>query len=208
MEKFKVSICIPNLGRPEKLHRLLEAIKSNADYKNYEVIVKNDQFPPDNVGAPTMLKRCVDESTGDLVCFLGNDCIPQPGFLREAVWEMARKFPEMDGMIGFCDSYWKENHVAPHFLISKKLLPHLDGEIFHTGYFHTGPDNELLARVEKIGKYAWAKNACVFHDHPMMSGKKEDMDELYIQAYSGPRHDHDNALYAERSKKYGFENRF
>jgi len=51
------------LGRPEKLKRLLDTIKERAEYNNYEIIVKSDQMPPDNLGAPTMLKKCVDEST-------------------------------------------------------------------------------------------------------------------------------------------------
>lgn len=207
INKPKVSVCIPTLGRPEKLHRLLTAIKENAEYDNYEIIVKADEMSPNNVGAPTMLKRCVDESTGELVMFLGNDVVPQKGFMREAVWQMIRSFPDLDGMVGLNDNYWREEHVAPHFLISKKLLPYLDGEIFHTGYNHTGCDNELRARVEQIGKYVFGKKAVIFHDHPMMAGSRAEMDGLYEQAYTGPRHDADDKLYAERAKKYGFENR-
>lgn len=208
LNKPKVSICIPTLGRPEKLNRLLVAIKENANYDNYEVIVKADEWMPNNIGAPKMLKKCVDESTGELVMFLGNDCVPEKNFLQEAVWEMARRFPDLDGMVGLHDSYWQKEHVAPHWMASKKLLPYLDGEFFHTGYFHTGPDNELLARVEKIGKYAWSEKSRITHDHPMMNGKGEVPDAIYSQAYGGPRHDHDDKLYAERSKKYGFEGRF
>ncbi len=203
----KVSVCIPTLGRPEKLHRLLESIKQNAEYNNYEIIVKSDEFPPNNAGAPKVLKRCVDESNGELIMFLGNDVIPQKGFMREAVWEMIRRFPQLDGMVGLNDNYWQEQHVAPHFLISKKLLPYLEGEFFHTGYNHTGCDNELRARVEMIGKYSFGRKAQIFHDHPMMAGSRSEMDALYAQAYSGPRHDADDRLYAERAKKYGFENR-
>lgn len=205
--KPKVSVCIPTLGRPDKLHRLLKAIKENAEYENYEIIVKADEFPPNNVGAPTMFKKCVDESTGDLVMFLGNDVVPQKGFMREAVWAMIRNFPNLDGMVGLNDNYWREEHVAPHFLISKKLLPALDGEFFHTGYYHTGCDNELRARVEMLGKYVFGRKAVIFHDHPMMAGSQADMDALYIQAYGGPRHEHDDQLYMERALKYGFADR-
>ena len=207
MEKFRISVCIPTLGRVDKLNRLLVSIKECASYTNYEVIVKSDEMPPNNIGAPKMLAKCVAESTGDGILFLGNDCIMLPNCMQEAVWEMARRFPEMDGMIGLNDGYWQEQHVAPHFLISKQLLPYLDGEIFHTGYYHTGCDNELRARVEKIDKYAFAKNAKIFHDHPMMAGNKAEMDVFYAQAYAGPRHDHDDILYAERAKKYGFADR-
>lgn len=207
INKPKVSICIPTLGRPEKLHRLLETIKQNAGYDNYEIIVKADEMPPNNVGAPKMLKKCVDESTGELVMFLGNDVIPKPNFLREAVWEMIRRFPDLDGMVGLNDNYWQEQHVAPHFLISKKLLPHLEGEFFHTGYNHTGCDNELRARVEMIGKYTFGRKAEIFHDHPMMAGSRAEMDGLYEQAYTGPRHEADDRLYEERARRYGFANR-
>ncbi len=207
LNKPKVSICIPTLGRPEKLHRLLTLIKENAGYDNYEIITEVDEMPPNNQGAPKVFKRAVDRSTGELVMFLGNDVVPQPNFLREAVWAMIRNFPELDGMIGLNDNYWREEHVAPHFLISKKLLPYLEGEFFHTGYNHTGCDNELRARVEMIGKYAFGKKAQIFHDHPMMAGNRDQMDFFYEQAYSGPRHDADDKLYAERAEKYGFANR-
>ena len=207
--KPKVSICIPTLGRPEKLHRLLEAIKKNAEYDNYEVIVKADQMPPNNLGAPKMLAKCVEDSTGELVMFLGNDCVPEPGFLREAVWSMARHFANMDGMIGLNDQYWNgdKGHVATHWLASKKLLPYLGGEFFHTGYHHTGCDNELMAMVEMAKKYRWERRAKIFHDHPINNGFTSGVDELYEQAYAGPRHEADDALYAHRSKMLGFANR-
>jgi len=203
----RVSICVPTIGRPEKLHRLLETIKTTAEYDNYEVLVAADEPRPNNVGAPKMLAKLVARSKGELVMFLGNDCVPKAGFLREAVWEMARRFPEMDGMVGLNDEYWGKNHVAPHWLASKKLLPYLEGEFFHTGYNHTGCDNELLARVEMIDKYSWAEKSKIWHDHPMMSGKREDMDEYYQEAYASARHDADDRLYAERAKKYGFDGR-
>ncbi len=204
ISKPKVSICIPTLGRPEKLARLLDSIKENAGYDNYEVIVKADEFPPNNAGAPKVLKRAVDESTGELVMFLGNDCLLKKNCLQEAVFQMIRKFPDLDGMVGLNDGYWKEEHVAPHWMASKKLLPYLEGEFFSTAYNHTGCDNELKARVEMIGKYAWAPRAEIFHDHPMMAGNKDQMDGLYAQCYSGPRHDADDKTYAERALKYGF----
>jgi hypothetical protein len=210
ISKPKVSICIPTAGtRPEKLNRLINSIKENADYDNYEIIIKVDNPIPDNIGAPKMLAKCVEESTGELVMFLGDDCVAQPGFLREAVWVMIRRFPDLDGMIGLNDGYWdgSKGHVATHWIASKKLLPYLEGEFFHTGYFHTGCDNELQARCEMAGKYFWAEKAKIFHDHPINNGFTQGVDEIYQQAYSGPRHEADDKLYAERAKKYGFDKR-
>ena len=121
INKPKVSIVIPTLGRPEKLHRLLTKIKENAGYDNYEVIVGVDDFPPNNLGVPKMVKKLVEQSTGELVMYLGNDCIPEKDFLQLAVFRMIKEFPEMDGLVGLNDLYWK-GEFCTHFLASKKLL--------------------------------------------------------------------------------------
>lgn len=202
----KVSICIPTLGRPEKLHRLIEAIKANAGYRNYEIIVKADEPIPNNIGAPKMLKKCVEASTGELVMFLGNDTVPEQDFVGEAVFQMIRKFPELDGMVGLNDGYWKEGDVATHWLASKKLLPYLDGEFFHTGYNHVGCDNELQGRCEAMGKYAWAERAKLYHDHPVNNGWGK-LDDIYQQAYIGERFQADQELLKYRSELIGFKTR-
>ena len=204
ISKPKVSIVIPTLGRPDKLHRLLKAIKENTGYDNYEVIVKPDQFPPNNTGVPKLLKQGVAESNGDLVMYLGNDCIPQKDFLQMAVFRMIKAFPSLDGLVGLNDGYWKEGEIATHWLASKKLLPYLGGEFFHTGYYHTGCDNELTEMCRKIDKYVWAEEAKVMHDHPIMDGFTKPLDEVYQLAYDKDRQEHDKKLLRERAKKLNF----
>ena len=199
-----VSIVIPTLDRPEKLKRLLGLIEENAYYPNYEVIVKQDKFPPNNTGAPKLVKQGTDESKGELVMFLGDDVIPYPGFLRKAIERMHKEFgDEMDGLIGLNDMYW-HGEMATHWLASKKLLPMLGGEFFHTGYFHTGCDNELTERCRNAGKYVWAEEAIVYHDHPLQTGFKE-IDDVYKLAYRKDRMEHDRDLLYKRSKKLGFK---
>jgi len=199
-----VSIIIPTLGRPEKLHRLLTLIKQNAGYSNYEVIVKTDDFPPNNIGVPKLLKQGVEESKGDLIMYLGNDCMPEKDFLQLAVFRMIKEFPDLDGLVGLNDGYWKGEFFT-HFLASKKLLPMLDGEFFHTGYFHCGCDNELFSRCNKIGKAVWAEESKVYHDHPVQTGfKPQDVDDVYKLAYRKDRMEHDKNLLHERSELLGF----
>jgi autotransporter strand-loop-strand O-heptosyltransferase len=200
----KVSIVIPTLDRPEKLERLLNGIKDCAGYSNYEVIVKQDSFPPYNIGVPVLVKTAVAESSGDLVMYLGDDCVPKPDFLLNAVLDMARWFPNLDGLIALNDGYWK-GEMATHWLASKKLLQYLGGEFFHTGYYHAGCDNELTERCRMLNKYAWSERALVDHDHPIKTGfKPEQMDATMQFAYQDVRRTHDQNLLEKRSKMFGF----
>lgn len=200
----KVSIVIPTLGREDKLQRLLQKIEENAGYTNYEIIVESDSFE-NRQGAPKILKRGVEKSTGDFVMFLGNDCIPEKNFLLFAMLKMIRTFPDMDGLVGLNDLYWVGGEFYTHWLASKKLLPYLDGEFFHTGYHHTGCDNELTERCRLIGKAVWAEESKVYHDHPVQTGfKTAEMDAVYKLAYNTQNTEADKKLLYERAEKYGF----
>jgi len=201
----KVSIVIPTLDRPEGLQRCIREIHNNANYDNYEIIIESDSFT-DRQGVPKVLKRGVEKSTGELVMFLANDIIPQPNFLFNAVIAMAIHYPDLDGLIGLNDMYWK-GQFATHWLASKKLLPYLDGEFFHTGYHHTGCDNELTERCKLINRYHWAENAKVYHDHPVQKGALivKDNDRVYQIAYSPENLVHDRELLYSRAEKLGFK---
>jgi len=200
-----ISVVIPTLGRPEKLERLLNLIKENAGYTNYEVIVMTDDWPPHNTGVPVLVKEAVAKSNGELVMYLGNDCVPEKDFMLQAVLDMARWFPKLDGLIGLNDGYW-QGEMATHWLASKQLLPYLGYEFFHTGYFHTGCDNELTERCRLLNKYAWSERSVVRHDHPIQTGFLPDqLDDVLKFAYEDRRRHHDLTLLHDRSKLFGFK---
>lgn len=203
-EKPKVSIVIPSV-RPDKLKVCVQAIVENAGYKNYEIIVEEDDH--DNPqGAPKVLKRGVERSTGELVLMLGDDNVPQKNFLFHAVAAMHFHFPNMDGMIGLNDmkTNGATGATAAMWLISKKLLPMLGGEFLHTGYHHLYSDNELTARCRQAGKYAWCEAAKIYHDHPWEHGwSAESYDKFYKKAYE-EQEQHDRELLAKRASELGF----
>ena len=202
--KPKVSIVIPSI-RMDKLERCLAAIKENAGYDNYEVIVEKDD-PEAPQGAPKVTKRGVDRSTGELVMFLGDDTIPQENFLFHAVVAMHKHFPDLDGLIGLNDGLWKKGELYTHWLASKKLLPFLGGEFFHTGYAHCGCDSELMERCKSIGKAAWAENSKIIHDHPSSHGwSDETYDKHYRRIYEPEVMRKDRDLLFKRSKELGFK---
>ena len=189
-----VSICIPTLGREDSLAELLKTIPQNAGYKNYEVIVERDSFE-NRRGAPKTLNVGVAKSKGELVMFLGNDCIPQPDFLVNAVRFMRQNFAEMDGLVGLNDGLW-HGKIATHFLGSKRLLPLLGGTFFHEGYRHCGCDNELTERCRAIGKYGYCAASRILHQ------PKDD--KVHKIAWDAESVAADRALLDARAKEFGF----
>jgi glycosyltransferase involved in cell wall biosynthesis len=201
--KPKVSIVIPSI-RPDKLERCVAAIKENAGYENYEIIAEPDD-PENPQGAPKVLARGVARSTGELVMFLGDDTIPQKDFLYHAMVAMHKNFPELDGLVGLNDTLWPDGMLATHWLASKKLLPYLGGEFFHTGYNHLSCDNELTEMCRKAGKYVWCKESVVVHDHPSSHGwSDETYDKHYRRVYQYDTMRKDRELLEKRSRMLGF----
>lgn len=194
----KVSIVIPTLGRPEKLSRLVATIKKRAGYNNYEIVVEHDSFKK-RQGCPKTLKKGVEKSTGELVMFLGNDCVPEKNFLRNAVKAMST-LPQEWGMVGLNDGVYGANGTSTHWLASRKLLPFIGGEFFCTEYEHCFCDNELKDRVLKLGRYTWAEDAKIHRDNAMNHGGK--LDEVLKIAYDKERFERDRATYERRKVSF------
>ena len=96
-----ISIIIPVI-RPDKAIRCCNAIIQNSGIPEslYEIVTEEDT---ERIGAPKMVKKMTDSCKGDLVCFLGDDTIPQEGFLKHAL-EAMDTLPGGWGMVGFDDN--------------------------------------------------------------------------------------------------------
>ena len=71
----KVSIIIPVI-RPEKAKRCIDMINANAGIPrtDYEILSKVDV---DRIGCPNMVKMLTEKARANLVCFLGDDSLPE-----------------------------------------------------------------------------------------------------------------------------------
>lgn len=196
-----VSIVIPHLGRPEKLVRLKKSIEQHAGYGNLEVIIEEDSFE-NRQGAPKTFKRGVEKARGELIMFLGNDCIGQSDFVLQAVIKMHQTFgPAMDGLVCLNDQVACDGgKKATHWLASKKLLPMLDGEFFNTAYEHCFCDNELTDRCKQLDKYVFAPLAIITHDNVLNNGG--ELDEVLKIAYDADRYKRDEQTYYRRKAEY------
>jgi GT2 family glycosyltransferase len=192
-----ISIIIPVI-RPKKALRCIEAIKENSGISSelYEIVTEEDS---DRVGAPIMVKRLTDKARGDLICFLGDDTIPQKDFLKNAIKAMGT-LPDGWGMVGFDDNIRPRDTIkaATHWLADKRLLLFLDGEFFHTGYKHCWCDNELCIRATELGRYVFCEEAYIYHDHPIVNHKSDDPD--YRRVYSQDWLAHDVILFRKRRR--------
>ena len=190
-EGKKVSIIIPII-RPEKAKRCIKMIYDNAgiDRKYYEIITGEDKK---RIGAPLMFKKLVKKAQYKLICFLGDDALPQPDFLKNAIKTM-NELPNKWGLVGFNDNTGRT--LPTHWIADKRLLPYLDGEFFHTGYKHCFCDNELQERTNKLNRYIYAVDAIVLHDHPLLMHTKTDKD--YERVYSKEYLNHDRKLFEQR----------
>ena len=184
-----VSVVIPVL-RQEKAKRCIEAVLKDAP--ETEIISEVDH---DRIGCPKMFKRLAEKSTRDMVLYLGDDTIPEPGFMDAALKAM-ESLPDGWGVVGL-NTEPGNDHA--HWLAHKKMLPLLDGEFFHTGYLHCWCDDELKDRAEEVGRWAFARDSRIKHDHPINNGVS---DEFYEDVYgSQQKNDYDRNLYVKRKRE-------
>lgn len=191
MNQPKISIVIPVI-RPAGFARCRAAIAgSGLAPEQYEIVAAEDA---DRIGCPAMVKRLVARSRYDLVCFLGDDTIPQPGFMAEALQAM-QTLPDGWGLVGLNDETGRD--LPTHWLADKRLLPLLENEFFHTGYQHCFCDNELMDRCRELGRYAFADKAIVKHDHAILQGRAIEDPDLQ-RVYSKQTYLQDQYLYGRR----------
>lgn len=203
-----VSIIIPTRFRDNELNRCLELIKEDErSYPNIEVIVIRDELETP-MGCPKAANLGVSRANGDYIVFLGNDCLPQPGWLRNAMIMMRSSFPDGKGMVSF--NQVRNPGGAEHFIIHKdllKLLPYNkdsdDLKLFNEIYYHNFVDVELQQVMLYNNKFRWSPHAKVLHTWhqdrgttPGLPNRGKDACDLYVETFN----DHDQELFESRIK--------
>lgn len=193
--ELKVSIIIPVI-RPEKAKRCIQACLENAGIPGTEFEILSE-VDTNRIGVAKMVKQLTLKTRGEMVCFLGDDTIPQKDFLKNALKAMAA-IPHGWGLVSFNDNP-NTTRSAAHWVAHKKLLPLLDGEFFHTGYKHCFCDDELLIRCQMLNRYIYAYDAVVYHEHPKVH-KEVPSDESYDKIHSDEWYKVDEELFHARSQ--------
>jgi GT2 family glycosyltransferase len=183
-----ISIILPVI-RPKHINFLIEAIRENAGIK-HEIVWAEDT---EGLGAPMMVKQLLAKTEYDNVLFIADDTYPLKDFAKNA-YDVMQTFPDQYGLVGLNDSLTQN---PTHFLVHKKLLPEIGGEIFHCGYTHMYCDMELALRAKALGRYKWCKDARIQHLHPMFGQGR--WDKNYERVYSQETYLHDLFLFLKRN---------
>lgn len=154
----KVSIVIPQLGRPRGLQKLLKSI-DDLDYpqdKIERIIIEGDETVPEKVA------KGLEQSTGDYIVYAANDMEFFPDTLKVAINE---SITYDKGLVAFDTGVRNDKgYICEHFLIKKTLIPLIDGEIFDTDFHHVGVDDLLWAKCTKL-KQSMISKGKVLHKH-------------------------------------------
>jgi hypothetical protein len=192
---MKVSIVLPFIR--ESVKTTIALAKKNHGIDEIEIVSEEDR---ERIGCPKMVKKLVERSKFDLVCFLGDDTLPTHNFLKYAIEDM-QNLPDGWGLVGLNDGTGRT--LATHWLADKRLLPMLDGEFFHTGYTHCCSDQELQTRCSSVGRYVYSQKSVVMHNHPLLT--YADWDADYKRVYSKEIWGADQELF-EKRRKNGWKN--
>lgn len=193
-----VSIVIPTI-RADGYERLIGSINRNTTYPNYEVIKKGG----DKGTAIEKFNEGVEESQGEFIVYLADDCEVEPGWLIQAFVCFKENFRDR-GLVILNDGYWL-GRMANHFFCSKNIRKELDGKIWHSGYKHVGCDNELYFRLKKKDLVEFCPDAKIVHHHyctQTRGTKAAQRDKYYrrIEKYQ----EADRELLYKRQKELGF----
>lgn len=213
----KMSIVIPTLGRPEGLVGVLKSIdRLNYPKDKIEVIVVSDGekvpeetktlFPTykfeeleTRLGVPKALKHGVKIATGEWIVYAANDT----EFLPETIINAFKT--AMDNNKFFMafntgEVSPDEGNICEHFMIHKKLLPKIGGDIFDLDFNHVGVDNLLWAKMKKMNQAMWCKRAVMVHNHFSRTGAA--MDSVAQIAWDPESVKKDRELLAKKLSRY------
>lgn len=158
-----ISIVVPTC-RPEGFKRLVDSIKKNTTYPNYEIVERAEDGT-----AVEKFNNGVDAAKGDLVVFIADDCEVELGWLTQAYAHFKEEFREK-GLVIFNDNHW-HGTLANHFLVSKNVREELDGYIWCPEYKHCSVDVELHIRLTHKNLISYCPQAKIIHKHYYCTSK-------------------------------------
>jgi GT2 family glycosyltransferase len=197
----RISVVVPTCNRSARMLRLLDALAQQEVDEPFEVIVVDDVSTDDtleqlnqaaphqpfeikiqpsakNTGPAGARNRGWKEARGEIIAFVDDDCVPDPGWLKAltsgldgADISVGRTRPPNDQLhlIGPFSSYLDMDHNQTfstcNIAYTKELLTKLDGFDEVSFAWPNGEDTDLGLRAVKAGfKDRFVADALMWHD--------------------------------------------
>lgn len=191
-------VLVPVLNRPQNVEPLLHSIAAATpgDPRILFICDPDDRDEIDAVGAAgaeilihagnyaSKINRGVVCSQEPLI-FLGADDLDfRPGWLEAAKVKL-----DPAQVVGVNDLIPRQRDHQTHFLITREYAEQgcIDGPgVLCELYAHNCVDDELMATAKRRGVYAYAPDAQVRHDHPMVGAS---IDSTYVKGMAPLRAD-------------------
>jgi hypothetical protein len=160
----------------------------------------------DGIGCPKMVEKLVALSKYEWIMFLGDDTIPGTGFLLHA-FDAIQDLPDHWGVVGLNTQDDRPGcgcNEKAHWMAHKKMLGLIPGgDFFSTEYNHCYGDDELYDIANEHGRWTFAEDCRILHDHPVNG--TATYDEGYQKAYDNGKYDEDLKTYYRRKiQRKGF----
>lgn len=184
-----ISVLFPTMGRPDRAERCVRELRATTAGHDVEIVCAVDADPEtrdrleplvdvmlygeEPRGNSQAWNDCLAVCTGDPIVFAADDLHWSPGWLDAALAELKR-FKDGWGLVGFNDGHWGPE-LSTHYLMSRRFVKDvLGGRVAWSFYGHSFNDVEVNERARRAGRYTWAMNARVYHDHWIFGDREQD----------------------------------
>jgi GT2 family glycosyltransferase len=188
-----ISIVLATTGRPQMAEQSVLSLLDSTDHElDLVVAVDNDEETTDRLvdidyprltidysetyrGPSKAWNDALRLSTGDPVVLAADDLVWHPGWADHALRTLST-LPDGWGLVGFNDGHWDgDNDFATHYMVSRRfIVEELGGVIAWEHYRHSFNDREINERAKRAGRFAWCKDAYVYHAHWLFGDRPQD----------------------------------
>lgn len=209
-----VTLVIPTRNRLGKLRQTLNTVPDvpwlhvlvicDGDSSTYDALRRQPRYPrvrvellPSHSGSVAARNAFIPECQ-DGVLYGVDDIDFLPGSIEAAFGAFNERFPDDDGVVGFCQVGHHNWHKSGVALLGRRFLDRYPGrQPFFPGYWHFAAQ-EIAWLADKVGRFHQCERAEIRHHHPDLAG-----DHLKDQTHREARKhgERDRALRRERQRE-------
>lgn len=198
-----IEVIVPTRNRREKLIRMMNSVPAEAAGVPVEIVIvcdgdrKTEQFLL-SLGNPSIRIYLVAEHRGAVYCrnlatresagsvlYATDDIEFENGAIETAAKELAVRFPDEDGVVGFAQSGNGKYSPAGVALVGRAFLGRYPNrELFFPGYFHFACQ-EVLRAAETLGRFYFCESARLVHFHPSFDTSQKDSTHREARVHRG-----------------------